>query len=538
MNGDADKKLDREGTGERMYSYEERKKAVEAYIKNECNARQTVKELGYPTRPTLVNWYWEVKRTGRHKEKFERAREYSEEQRREAVEYYFAHGMSLTKTIRKLALPIKRDALRNWIKEFEPERELNCKRSMPLVQCTQEQKEEAVAAVLCTQGKTGQEIAEEYGVSRPAVYKWRRRFLAREGDMAMPGTDEERKALEEKNAELVRELQRARRELEETEKRLYRARMECDVLEKVAEVLKKEKGADPRKMGNREKAAVIGALRNKYSLKELLELLDIAKSSYEYQASALRAPDKYEELRRTIREEFQAGKGCYGYRRIHAKLKVRGRTVSEKVIRRLMREEQLVVLHARRKRYNSYMGEISPAVENIIQRDFHADRPNVKWLTDITEFDIPAGKVYLSPIIDCFDGMAVSWTIGTHPNANLVNSMLDQAVRRLAENEHPVVHSDRGGHYRWPGWIRRMEQAGLTRSMSKKGCSPDNSACEGFFGRLKNEMFYGRSWEGVSIPEFIHSVDDYMRWYNEDRIKLSLGALSPVAYRHSLGFTI
>lgn len=143
---------------------------------------------------------------------------YSEGQRREAVEYYFAHGMSLMKTIRELALPIKRDALRNWIKEFEPERELNCKRPMPLVQCTQEQKEEAVAAILCTRGKTGQEIAEEYGVSRPAVYKWRRHFLAREGDMAMPGTDEERKALEEKNAELVRELQRARRELEETEK--------------------------------------------------------------------------------------------------------------------------------------------------------------------------------------------------------------------------------------------------------------------------------------------------------------------------------
>ena len=218
-------------------------------------------------------------------------------------------------------------------------------------------------------------------------------------------------------------------------------------------------------MSSREKAAVIGALRNKYSLKELLELLDIAKSSYEYQAS-----DKYEERRRTIREEFQAGKGGYGYRRIHAKLKARGRTVSEKVIRRLMKEAQLVVLHKRRKKYNSYMGEISPAVENIIQRDFHADRPNVKWLT---------------PIIDCFDGMAVSWTIGTHPNANLVNSMLDQAVRQLAENEHPIVHSDRGGHYRWPGWIRRMEQAGLTRSMSKKGCSPDNLACEGFFGRLK-----------------------------------------------------
>ena len=82
-----------------------------------------------------------------------------------------------------------------------------------------------------------------------------------------------------------------------------------------------------------------------------------------------------------------------------------------------------------------------------------------------------------------------------------------------------------------------MNQAGLTRSMFRKGCSPDNAAYEGFFGRMKNEMFYGRSWDGVSTSEFIRSVDDYMRWYNEGRIKLSLVALSPVAYRHSLGFT-
>ena len=133
------------------------------------------------------------------------------------------------------------------------------------------------------------------------------------------------------------------------------------------------------------------------------------------------------------------------------------------------------------------------AAPNLINRNFHAEKPNEKWLTDITEFRLPAGKVYLSPIIDCFDGMAVTWTIGTSPNARLVNSMLDAAISGLREGERPVLHSDRGGHYRWPGWIQRMRMAGLRRSMSAKGCSPDNAACEGFFGRLKNEMFYGVS---------------------------------------------
>ena len=147
-----------------------------------------------------------------------------------------------------------------------------------------------------------------------------------------------------------------------------------------------------------------------------------------------------------------------------------------------------------------------------MNRDFYADRPNIKWLTDITKFAIPAGKVYLSPVIDCFDGMIVSRNVGTAPDSLLVNKMLEAAVSTLSPSEHPIVHTDRGSHYRWPGRIDRMNTAGLTRSMSKKGCSPDNAACEGFFGRLKNEMFYGRSWIDVSINSFIDEINNYIIW--------------------------
>ena len=114
--------------------------------------------------------------------------------------------------------------------------------------------------------------------------------------------------------------------------------------------------------------------------------------------------------------------------------------------------------------------------------------------------------------------------------------MLDQAIATLKDGEKPIVHSDRGCHYRWPGWIDRMEYTGLTRSMSEKGCSPDNAACEGFFGHLKNEMFYNRSWQGVSTKEFIAILNDYLIWYRE-KLKLSLGGLSPMEYRRSLGLT-
>ena len=172
---------------------------------------------------------------------------------------------------------------------------------------------------------------------------------------------------------------------------------------------------------------------------------------------------------------------------------------------------------------------------NTVNRDFHSEKPNEKWLTDITEFAIPAGKVYLSSVVDCFDGMLPYWTISTKPDAALVNDMPDGAISQLGEEEHPIIHSDRGCHYRWPGWISRMEKAGLERSMSQKGCYPDNSACEGLFGRLKNEMFYNRDWTGVSIQEFIDILNEYLVWYNEKRIKISLGNMSPLEYRRSLG---
>ncbi len=114
--------------------------------------------------------------------------------------------------------------------------------------------------------------------------------------------------------------------------------------------------------------------------------------------------------------------------------------------------------------------------------------------------------------------------------------MLDDAIATLKSNEHPIVHSDRGCHYRWPGWIEKIENAGLIRSMSKKGYSPDNSACEGVFGRLKNEMFYNTDWTDISIDEFVTILTDYLVWYNEKRIKKSLGFMSPMEYRRNLGF--
>jgi len=198
--------------------------------------------------------------------------------------------------------------------------------------------------------------------------------------------------------------------------------------------------------------------------------------------------------------------------------------VSEKVVRRIMREGAMRPVYLKRpKRWSSYAGEIGEAPANLVERDFHADAPNMLWVTDVTQFTMDGYKCWLSPVVDCFDGMVVSWTLSRSPNADMANRMLLDAVATLRDGEHPIIHSDRGCHYRWDEWIRICAEHGLTRSMSAKGCSPDNAAAEGFFGRLKQEFFHKRSFQGVTIDEFTAMLDEYMVWYRDKRIKTEYG---------------
>ena len=383
----------------------------------------------------------------------------------------------------------------------------------------------------CTIGRESvKSVAEDIGYSPSLIYKWLRDYQKKgfTSSMKMPKADTPHIPSDISSVE----------DLDAIKAQMLDMQMEIDILKETINVLKKDPGVDQTSLKNREKAVIIDALKNKYSLPKLLNKLSLSKSSYYYQEAILYTEDKYSDLRLHIAELFHANCKAYGYRRIHMLLKNEGTVVSEKVVRRIMKEEGLFVKQRKRRKYNSYKGEITPAVENLIDRDFHAEEPNQKWLTDITEFSIKAGKVYLSPIIDCLDGMPVKWTIGTSPNAKLANTMLRDAISTLSPNEKPIVHSDRGCHYRWPEWIEIIESAGLTRSMSKKGCSPDNSACEGFFGHLKTEMFYGRNWDEYTLTEFIKEVDAYMHWYCKDRIKTTLGGISPLEYRRRIGVAV
>lgn len=379
-------------------------------------------------------------------------------------------------------------------------------------------------------GGDGAEVAAGAGVAHGTLMAWRRSYVEKGAGSLMTRMDEAPGAAPGRGA--------APGDPEALAARVHELELRNAVLEQTIEILKKDPGADPGDLTNREKAVLVGALRDRFALGELLGAVGLAKSSYFYQARAMRAPDKYAELRESVAEIFRESNATWGYRRIWGALRTADEpvVVSEKVVRDIMRDGNLVVVyHARKRGWSSYGGEESPAPPNLVGRDFSAGLPNFLWLTDITQFSLPRFKCYLSPIIDCFDGAVVSWRASRSPNSELVNAMLDDAVSALSPGERPVLHNDRGIHYRWPGWIERCDAAGITRSMSRKGCSPDNSACEGFFGRLKNEFFYYRSWEGVTFEEFVAELGAYIEYYNEGRIKQSLGWKSPMQYRRSLG---
>ena len=304
----------------------------------------------------------------------------------------------------------------------------------------------------------------------------------------------------------------------------------------------KAEGWDPASISNRSKCELGERLRRATALplRSITGFLRISKSSYEYWRPRVAAPrDRDADIRDRVVRIFREGSGCWGYRTVWARLRREGVRASEKRVARVMREEGLEVVYNKRRArgYSSYAGEVSKAPENLVNRRFRADEPNRLWLTDITEFRLPGGeKVYLSPIVDCFDGMPVAWSIGLHPDKRLANSSLLKACAARPAGVRTTIHSDRGGHYRWPEWIGICEENGLVRSMSAKGCSPDNSACEGFFGRLKNEFFHYRDWEGVTAEEFMGRLEAYLVYYREERIKKSLGWLSPMEYRRKLGY--
>lgn len=534
-----------------MYNDDQKIKAVQMYFRLK-NYPATREIMGYPdSLNTLRMWVKEYRKTGTVKSVLP---SYSEEEIDFACEYFKECG-SIPQTVKDLGYPDSRMTLWRWLRrrniklrsDYAKTKEYNHKARMNII------------IGYFKSGTTLNKYANNIGVSYATIKRWINDYeMLKVGDDYMAAmkenppiidiekeelTDQEEldalkkelKSLKEENKKTKKKLKEANEKLDEINKKVADARLEYEVLEKAAKIIKKDEGIDVNLLTNREKAIVINALRKRYSLYKLLKTLKMAKSSYMYQNKAM-SLDKYASLRIDICDIFLESYEAFGYRRIHAELRNRNIRVSEKVVRRIMKEDNIHPFVPKMKKYSSYQGEISPAVPDLYKHNFKADRPFEKFVTDITEFHINAGKIYLSPMIDLFDGCPITWKIGISPSDEFTSSMLKETHELIPGDTHPIIHSDRGMHYRTDNWIRLMEEYGYTRSMSRKGCSPDNAACEGYFGILKREFFHNHDWSKATIEEFIKALDDYLKWFKIKRIKERLGYLSPMDYRASLGY--
>ena len=234
-------------------------------------------------------------------------------------------------------------------------------------------------------------------------------------------------------------------------------------------------------------------------------------------------------MKQQIREIYYQHKGRYGYRRMTYALRNLGVMINHKCTLRLM---QLMGLKSciRAVKYRSYKGQVGKIADNVLQRQFKADRPNQKWATDVTEFKVNGEKLYLSPIIDLFNGEIIAFQTQRRPHYGLVKDMLDNAINRLKPDEKPIIHSDQGWQYQMRHYQQQLKQYGLIQSMSRKGNCLDNAVIESFFGTLKSECFHGKKFR--SVDELEKTVKDYIHYYNHERIKVKLKGLTPVQYRN------
>jgi putative transposase len=268
-------------------------------------------------------------------------------------------------------------------------------------------------------------------------------------------------------------------------------------------------------------------LRPEFPFEDLLKLAGLARSTFYYRQKMLLVEDKHARLKDSIKGVYHRHKGRYGYRRITTAIRQPGQIVNHKTVQRLMGEMGLKSL-VRAKRYKSYKGEVGRTAPNVLQRQFKAQNPNQKWVTDVTEFNVAGEKLYLSPVMDLYNGEIIAYETARSP-AKLVGAMLKKALGKLKGGDRPVLHSDQGWQYRMPAYQEVLREKHIVQSMSRKGNCLDNAAMESFFGTLKSEFFYLNKFKN---PEDLQDgIKEYIHYYNHDRIKLKLKGLSPVQYR-------
>ena len=276
------------------------------------------------------------------------------------------------------------------------------------------------------------------------------------------------------------------------------------------------------------KTLVVQKLRQKHALNILLSIAQLPRATFYYHLKRINSADKYKAVKAEITAIYHENKGRYGYRRITTELHKRNFLLNHKTVQRLMKELGLVC-RVRMKKYRSYKGEVGKIAPNLLNRDFHAEKPNQKWVTDVTEFSLFGEKLYLSPILDLCSSDLVSYTISDRPVLSMVTTMLDKAFEKIPAETNLILHSDQGWQYQHKQYQQMLREKGVRQSMSRKGNCLDNAVIENFFGLLKSELLYLQEFR--SMEHFKLELIEYLDYYNNRRIKAKLKGLPPAIHR-------
>ena len=296
---------------------------------------------------------------------------------------------------------------------------------------------------------------------------------------------------------------------------------------------------------------VVYELQHKYPLVVLLDISGLKRSTYYYTLNKLDKDTKNDDIMNTIIDIYYTHKARYGYRRITLELINRGYIVNHKKVKRLMSKMGLYARTPKAK-YKSYKGDMNGTVKNLLldkvidevnhktyyERNFKTERCNEIWSTDVSEFHIAAGKLYLSPILDLHNREIVSYNISTSPNYEQIKDMLAKAFNKYKDLKGLILTSDQGWQYQMQEYHIALEEKGIIQSMSRKGNCLDNSPMENFFGKMKNEMFYGYEYTFNTLEELKKEMENYISYYNNQRITEKLKGLTPVEYRNQSLITV
>jgi len=268
-----------------------------------------------------------------------------------------------------------------------------------------------------------------------------------------------------------------------------------------------------------------------FSVQLLCEVAQIQRSSYYKWVNHKPSPQEQEneQLTKDMLTLHEQVRGIYGYRRHTVQLRRQtGKPIHHKRIRPLMTLAGIQsVIRRKKKQYPRSAPQ--HIAENLLGRKFHAEAPNEKWLTDVTEFKYGhSQKAYLSAILDLHSNNIISYVLGHSNNNKLVFKTLDQALE-ATPGATPMLHSDRGFQYTSTAFKRKLDKANITQSMSRVGRCIDNGPMESFWGTLKCEMYYLTTYN--SFEELKKDIDTYIHFYNNERLQAKLNGLSPTEFR-------